>query len=128
MLRVKLDGESEPSIGCQRGARDVAGLVRAEEDYSLGDLIRTACAPGMNTWYQNLVIQVVADDAAQPVMHRRIDESRTNEVDPDSLRRQLRGNARSQPDLSVLRGHVRRAGGEAEKGVDGTDVDDRAAM
>src|ERR1700693_3494670 len=117
MLRIKLDGQSEPSIGCQRGARDVAGLVRAQEDYSLGDLIRTACTPGMNTGYQNLVVQVIAEERAPPVMHRRIDESRTHEVDPDSLRRQLRENARSQPDLSVLRGHVRRAGGEAEKGV-----------
>ena len=82
----------------------------------------------MNTGYQNLVVQVIAEEAARPVMHRRIDESRTHEVDPDSLRRQLRGNARSQPDLSVLRGHLRRASGEAKKGVDGTDIDDRAAM
>src|ERR1019366_10801323 len=90
--------------------------------------VRAACAPRMNTWYESLVVQVVAEDAAGPVMHRRIDESWTHQVDPDSLRRQFRGNARSQTDLPVFRGGVRRAGGEAEKRVYRADVDDRTAM
>src|SRR6266566_6737425 len=36
----KSDCQSEPSIGCQRGARDVASLVRAQQDYGLGYPIR----------------------------------------------------------------------------------------
>src|SRR5208282_3668833 len=65
----KSDRQREPSIGCQRGARDVASLVRAEEDDSLGDLVRAACAPRMNPWYQDLVVHFVAEEAARPVMH-----------------------------------------------------------
>jgi hypothetical protein len=26
----------------------------------------------MNTWYENLVVQVVAEEAAPPLMHRRV--------------------------------------------------------
>lgn len=82
----------------------------------------------MDTWQENLVVQIVAEDVAPSVMHRSIDESWTHEVDPDSLWRQLRGNARCQTDLPAFRGDLRRAGGEAEEGVDRTDVDDRATM
>jgi hypothetical protein len=54
----------------------------------------------MNTWYENLVEQVVAGDTSGPLIHRRIDESWTHEVDPNPLRRQLRGNAR--PVLTMM--------------------------
>src|ERR1700694_2620990 len=47
---------------------------------------------------------------------------------PDSLGRQLRGNAGGQPDLPVFRSDIRRARRETKKRVYGTDVDDSTAM
>ena len=37
-------------------------------------------------------------------------------------------NTRRQSNLTMFRGDIRRASGEAEKGVYGADIDDRAAM
>src|ERR1700690_2514486 len=61
-------------------------------------------------------------------MHRRIDKSGAHEVDPDSVRRQLAGSTCSQANLTMLRGDVRRAGGETEKRVYRADIDDRSAL
>ena len=118
------DRQGEASIGCQRSARDVTGLVRAQEDNRHGDLFGASYAPRVNTLLQNLVVESVADDPSEPPMHRRVNDCRASEVDPDTLRRQLRRHARCQPDQAVFRGDIGRSGREAEEGVDGADVDD----
>ena len=55
-------------------------------------------------------------------MHLRIEETGAYEVGPDSLRGQLCGNTRGQPDQSVFRSGVRGAGGKAEKRIYGSNV------
>src|SRR6266699_2165117 len=50
----KSDCQSEPSIGCQRGARDVASLVRAQQDYGLGLSHPGACSVA---WTRSATIQ-----------------------------------------------------------------------
>ena len=60
----------------------------------------------------------------RPRVHLRINETRAYEVGPDSLRGQLCGNTRGQPDQSVFRSGVRGAGGKAEKRIYGSNVDD----
>ena len=47
----------------------------------------------------------------------RIEETRAYEVGPDSLRGQLCGNTRGQPDQSVFRSGLRGSGGKAEKRI-----------
>jgi hypothetical protein len=88
------------------------------------NLLRTTRAPRVNTLLQNLVIPIVADKPSRPVMYPRIEETRAYEVGPDSLRGQLCGNTRGQPDQSVFRSGVRGAGGKAEKRIYGSNVDD----
>jgi len=95
--------QREPAIGGQRRAGDVAGLVRAQEDDCLGYLLRPAGAPGVNTLRQEFVVDLVAENRAPSMMHRRIDKSRAHQVHADSLPRQFRGNTGSEPDQAVFR-------------------------
>ena len=84
------DRQSEASIGCQSGARDVTRLVRAKKNNRPGDLLGASCASRVNTLLQHIVVNLVADDPAKPLMHRRNDDPWTDNVDPDPLWRQLR--------------------------------------
>src|ERR1700693_600137 len=60
-------------------------------------------------------------------MHRCINQTWADEVDPDPLRRQFCGRAGCQPELSVLRGDVGSAACYAEKRVHCPDVDNGSA-
>src|SRR5258708_18660163 len=107
--------QGEAAIGRRRSAGDVASLVRAKEDFGSCNLLRTTRTPRVNALLENLVIPVVANKPSRPAMHRRIDETRAYEVDPDSLRGQLCENTRSQSDQSAFRSDVRGAGGKVEE-------------
>ena len=60
----------------------------------------------MDALLQHGVVHFVAEELARTLMHCRIDNARADDVDPYSLRSQLRGNACRQSDQTMLRRNV----------------------
>ena len=69
-----------------------------------------------------LIVDLVTQQLARPLVHRRIDDARTYKIDPDALRRQFRRHAGGQADQAVLGGAIGSSRGKAEEGIDRADV------
>src|SRR5690242_8229709 len=106
-------------IGC---ASYVAGSIRAQPDYHLGDLI----------WLAEPAQWRPGSDLISPFPlclggHRRPDETRTYRIHPDTVVGILQGGRLSQTDDAMLRSHVSGAVGQTPEPEDRTGVDDRPA-
>src|SRR5450755_1297517 len=82
----------------------------------------------MDAWNYRCIVQFIADDPAQPAMHRCVDKSWAHQIDPDTLRREFRRNTAGQADQSMFGSNICGTGGKAKKGIYGSDIDDRTTV
>src|SRR5689334_19872954 len=73
----------QPAVDDQRGAVDVAGLVRREEQGSLRDLFGLAAAPERIELAQTLFLAARACELVDRLGHAGLDEPGTDRVDPN---------------------------------------------
>ena len=99
---VTSHGQRESAVRSQGRSRDVTGLIRAQEDNGLSNLLRATGAPKVNAREHRGIVHLVAEQLSRAVMHRRVNDPWAYEVHADSVRRQLRGHARRQSDQAVL--------------------------
>ena len=79
------DRSQEAAIRRQGRTRQIARILRTEEQNGASDFLRPTGSLQMHLPLQNVIDHLISDYSPQTVMHGSVDQTRANDVYPDAL-------------------------------------------